>query len=173
MGKTMEQKVAESILQQPETIAIGGKRYAVAKPSTATLIMASAAISKLPKFELKKETMVSDVLREAKDAEGIGEVIAIMILGAKGLEGDEKIIHKRRYLFGLINRDYEEVVHHDYKAELAKEILEELDAAELQRLAYLLFSKMNVGDFFGLIAFLSEVNMTKPTKATTTASGQQ
>lgn len=156
MEKTIEQKVAESILQQPETITIGGKRYAIAKPSTATLIMASAAISKLPKFELDKGTMVTDALREAKNADGVGEVIAIMIVGAKGLNkiGLRRLIKKRK-------------LHR-----MKRMVLEEYGAGELQRLAYKLFTKMEVGDFFGLIAFLSEVNMTKPTKATTTASGQ-
>ena len=157
MGKTIEQKVAESILQQPEIIEIGGKRYTVAKPSTATLIMASAAISKLPRFVLKEKTMVSDVLREAKDADGIGEVIAIMIVGTRYMH---RFFFVRWFKMWRIRR-------------LKWRLLEEHGNGELQRLAYQLFSKMEVGDFFGLIAFLGEVNMTKPTKATTTASGQQ
>lgn len=157
MDKTMEQKVAESILQQPETIVVGGKRYTVAKPSTATLIMASAAISRLPKFELQKEAMVSDVLREAKDADGIGEVIAIMVVGTRYMH---RFCFVRWYKTWRMRR-------------MKWKLLEEHGADELQKMAYQLFSKMHVGDFFGLIAFLSEVNMTKPTKATTTASGQQ
>lgn len=157
MNKTIEQKTAETVLQTPEKVTIGGRKYTVAKPSTATLIMASAAISKLPQFELKKEAMVSDVLRVAKDAEGVGDVVAIMMVGAKGLNS----IGPRRWMKLWRLRKMKRIV------------LEEAGADELQKLAYQLFSKMHVGDFFGLIAFLSEVNMTKPTKATTTASGKQ
>ena len=157
MEKTTEQKTAESILQIPEKVKVGGKTYTVAKPSTATLIMASAAISLLPKFELNKETMITDVLRQAKDADGLGEVVAIMMVGTK---------YMHRYFFVRWYKKWR-IRHLKWK------LLEELGNDELQQLTYQLFSKMNVGDFFGLIAFLSEVNTTKPTKATTTASGQQ
>lgn len=158
MEKTTEQKTAESILQLPEKIKVGGREYAVAKPSTATLIMASVYISRLPKFELKKETMVIDVLRDAKDADGVGDVIAVMMVGAKGMNS-----------WFLPRRWWKQ-----WRMKVMKRIvLEDIGPAELQQLAYMLFSKMQVADFFALIAFLSEVNMTKPTKATTTASGQQ
>lgn len=155
MDKTIEQKVAESILQIPETIFIGGKKYTLARPSTATLIMASAAVSKLPKFNISKDNVFACVLNEAKNADGVGEVIAIMLVGAKYMH---RFFFIRWYKLWRIRR-------------MKWKLLENHGADELQAIAFELFSKMHVADFFSLIAFLSEMNITKPTKATTTASG--
>ena len=155
--KTIEQKTADTLLQLPEKITVCGKEYSVAKPSVATLIMASAAISKLPKMELSKENLVVDILHNAKNASAVGEVVALMIVGAKGMNTPVvRILKKIR-----IKR-------------MARKVLESVTPSELQKMVYSLFAMMQVADFFALIAFLNEVNTTKATKAMeTTASGQQ
>lgn len=157
MSKTLEQKTAKTILQHPERVEIGGKHYNVAKPSTATLIMASAAISKLPNFGERKEATLSEVLRVAKDAGGLGDVVAILLIGAKGLNH----IGPRRWikLFRL--------------RRMKRTVLEDLSENELNVLTLKLLSFQDINSFFALITFLTGVNITKATKVITTASGQQ
>lgn len=50
--KTLEEKVADTILQKSDEITIGEKTYKIAPPTTATLILASEAVSRLPKTVL-------------------------------------------------------------------------------------------------------------------------
>ena len=82
-GYTTEERVANTILQEPTIIKVGEKEYAVAPPSTATLILVSAAVSRLPCIQLDETRLVQDVLASAKDCAAIGDVVAVMILGAK------------------------------------------------------------------------------------------
>ena len=50
MPENIETKVAQTILQQPEEITVGDKVYKAAPPSAATLILASEAVARMPKF---------------------------------------------------------------------------------------------------------------------------
>ena len=54
MNKTIEQQVSDTILQQPTEIQVGEKKYSVAPPSIATLILVSKEISKLPKITVDR-----------------------------------------------------------------------------------------------------------------------
>ena len=169
---TTEQKVAQEILQESETIEIGGRVFSVAPPSVATLIKASEAVSQLPRLELDKEDIVSDSLRVAKDCRKIGDILAVLILGARQIRQAEKVREnglKRaiRAIFGKRGRA-------DIVRELADDLLEGMTPHDLQSLAVRLLSRMQLSDFFALTTFLQEVNMTRPTKVVreTTASGR-
>lgn len=167
---TIEQKVSREILQKPEEITIGGKTYMAYPPSVATLIMVSEAVSELPKLELDKENIVSETLRVAKDCRKIGEILAIFLLGAKRIREEEKTAQNGWK--GLIRRLFGRG-RHNAVDELASRLLEELSPKELQSLAVQLITRMQTIDFFGLITFLIESNMTRPTKVIeTTASGR-
>ena len=169
MKKTIEQKVGDAVLQRPKEININGRHYTVAPPSVSTLILASEAISLLPQVQLDKAKIVEEVLFVAKDCRILGDIAAILILGAKGLK--ETVTTKRKYFFGLFARSITETV--DRKAELSKWLLEELDTAQLNKLIFELLKDFNLGDFFGTTTFLIEINLLRPTKVVeTTASGQ-
>lgn len=179
--KTIEQlgkEVSETILQQTVEISVGGKKYVQAPPSAATLILASEAISRLPQVVLDPNRVVEECLSIAKDCRSLGEIAAILILGAKHLTETMKVpqTQEKRYLCGLIRRkkviEVEKVI--DRKAELAKELLENIAPRKLNELVASLLRKMDLGDFFGLTTFLVEINLLRPTKVETetTAYGQ-
>lgn len=176
--KTIEEKVADTILQKEIEVTVGGKIYKAAPASTATLILASEAVSRLPKINLDPEKVVEESLAVARECRPLGEIAAILILGAKNLTETIKTrqtVEKRR-LWGLVKRteeiEVEQVI--DRKAELAKQILEDLSPRSLNLLVAQLLQKMELGDFFGLTTFLTEINLMRPTKVEneTTASGQ-
>lgn len=168
MDKTIEQKVSETILQQPEEITVGEKKYKAAPPSIATLILVSEAVSRLPQLKLDTEKVVEESLSVAKDCRALGDIIAILILGAKHLTETVKHreIKEKRYLCGLLRRKHEVEVEVtiDRKAELAKEILENISPTNLYILFATLLQKMQIQDFFGLTTFLTEINLLRQTK---------
>lgn len=168
MDKTIEQKVSETILQQPEEITVGEKTYKAAPPSVATLILASEAVSRLPQIKLDTEKVVEESLSVAKDCRALGDIIAILILGAKHLTETVKSreTKEKRYLCGLLRRKHEVEVEVtiDRKAELANEILENISPTNLYILFATLLQKMQIQDFFGLTTFLTEINLLRQTK---------
>ena len=157
MNKTIEQTVAETILEQPFEVKVGEKSYQVASASTATLILVSEAISQLPHIALDTEKVVEETLSVAKDCRILGDIAAILILGAKNITEKKKVpqIKEKRYLCGLIRRPYtvEVEITIDKKAELAKELL-----------VSQILSRMQIADFFGLTTFLVELNLLHPRK---------
>lgn len=175
--KTIEQKVAETILQKTEKFTIGGQKYTVAPPSTATLILVSEELSLLPRVALDQQKVAEESLSIARQCRPLGNVAAILILGAKNLTETVKTKQTRqvRKLWGLIKRnvtvEVETVV--DRKAELAEKILQEYSPKALNLLVGNLLNKLELGDFFALTTFLIEINMLRPTKVVeATASGQ-
>lgn len=155
----IEQKVAGTILQDDQTIVINGVSYKVAPPSPATMIMVSAEVSQSPNIPKvkEKEDVLQWVLANAKDCRFVGNVVAILILGAKKIK-------KRTLLSRLLGKDL--------KKELSEKLLQELTNKQLYELAITLLERMEVGSFFGITTFLVEINLLRP-KVETTQSGQQ
>lgn len=174
MTKTVESKVAKTILQKPEKVVIGKETYQVAPPSTATLILASETIAELPDVRMNADNLVFEALAVAKDCRAIGDVLAILILGAKNLE--ERIVEcktrKKKTCFGLITRieEYQEEKVIDRKAELAGKILSDVPPQEINELLNRLLGSMQIAFFFATTTSLVEVNLLRRTKKTT-ASG--
>lgn len=158
MAKTVEQKVADTILQRPDIIRIGEREIVVAKPTTASLIMASAAASKMPRVNINGSDIISEMLRVGKDCNVIGEVLACLIVEAKGSTGSA-----------------EERLNYENKIkETSSILLEECSPSKLEEIALQLLQTSEVSHFFGLSTFLIDVNLTKATREVeTTASGQQ
>ncbi len=170
---TIESLVSRAVQQQPlGTIKIEGNSYTIDRPRVRTVIVVSELISRLPGVNTGAadiKTQIMEGLKTAKDSEVVGEIAAVLILGAKHLT-EERIVEKKR-LFGLIKTTSKVVV--DKKKELADTLLLELGNDELQELITECLSYQKVHRFFGLIASLYEVNLLKPTgEATMTASGQ-
>ena len=173
--KTIEQKAGDAILQVPQNILVGTKTYKVASPSVATLIKVSQCISTLPNITLDKAEVVKESLSFAKHCEPFGEALAILILGAKNLTEkrtiqkeieveEEKIVYKS-YLFGLFKRPLKTIqTTTKVVTEIAKELLENFSPSELYNITATLIGNLQLGDFFGLSIFLTEINLLRPTK---------
>jgi len=170
--ENIESKVAKTVLQQTETITVGSETMEVAPPSTATLILASEETAKLPHVKLDSENIAGEVLNIAKDCRVLGDIVAILILGAKNLRTKKIIEKKRRFWLFRFGSEIKEV-EIDNKAELSKKLLENLTPRELHNLTVRLLTSLQIADFFGLTTSLIEVNLLRQTReVVTTASGQ-
>lgn len=176
MDTTIETKVSQTILQQREEIVIGEKTYTIAPPSVATLILASEVVSHLPQEKLDEDHIVEETLSIAKDCREIGDLAAILILGAKHINDkvERRETRRRRFLWGLFHRDRIVTITETAKEALSRELLENTTPRDLHSAIARIILKMQVGDFFGLTTFLTEINLMRPTKVETepTASGQ-
>lgn len=167
---SIESKVSNTLLQTPIEIKIGSRTYSIAPPSIATLVMVSDLLSRTPELpDMKEADVLKWSLKNAKDCRFVGEILAILILGAKGLKGKKEVIVSR--FWGLYKTT--KVVDCDFKRELTDDIVLNHTPVEINRLMSQLLERLEIGSFFFTISFLQEVRLTKPTKNTaTTASGQ-
>lgn len=167
--KTIEQKVSETMLQRPLTLRIGADTYEVNPPSIATLMLASGEISRLPDVKMNPENLIAESLANISDYRPIADMLAVLILGAKGLKS-RKVERKSR-LFGLLSADVETEI--DEKSRLAERILDEWTLPQIREAFTSIVSTMGLVDFFALTVSLREVNLLRRTRETvTTASGQ-
>lgn len=104
------------------------------------------------------------VLHYARYYRPIGDIAAVLILGAKNLIEYRTIVQEKRYLFGLIRRKTETTIKVDKKAELAKIILENVSPTTLFNVVVQRLQDMEIGSFFAITTSLSEANILKPTK---------
>lgn len=164
--QTIESKVASAILERPvASVELDGVKYDIAPPSIATLILVSEIVSTLPEVKpVSGDKILYSVLHIAKDYRALGDIVAVLILGAKGLtETTTRKIVKRR-LFGLKKVEVEETVTIDRKSELAKVVLENMRPSVMLNVIVRRLQDLEVGDFFGITTSLSEANILKPTK---------
>lgn len=169
----IEKKVADTILQKPYKVEVGGVTYEVAPPSIATLIIVSSLIAQLPVIKIDEKNVLLESLKVAKDCKVIGDIVATLILGADNLEEEMVVVEKR--LFGIVRKESKLIV--DNQRILSDKILKKLTPRQVNNTTIDILNRMEVGDFFGLTASLIEVNLTKPTKdqegiAEMIASGQ-
>ena len=150
---TIENSVASAILEKSiDNIDIEGVTYEIAPPSTATLILISEIVATLPVVKkVPAEEIVTSVLHYARYYRPIGDIAAVLILGAKNLIEYRTIVQEKRYLV-------------DKKAELAKIILENVSPTTLFNVVVQRLQDMEIGSFFAITTSLSEANILKPTK---------
>ena len=176
MEQNIETKVARTILQQPEEMTIGDKTYKIAPPSIATLILASEVVSHLPQVRLDEEKVIEETLSIAKDCRELGDLLAILILGAKHINDkvERRETQRKRHLWGLFHTNRTITITETAKESLSRELLESITPRDLNNGVAKIINMMQVGDFFGLTTFLTEINLMRPTKVETepTASGQ-
>jgi len=140
----IETKTAETILQRPMTITLGGKEYEVAPPSIATLIGVSEAVTDLPDMDdLDAQEAAFWTFRNAKKCQAIVKATSILIMGERDYTKDKK---KRKSI--------EESVRNCQPKELLNAISTMLGG-------------LQVTDFFAVTAFLSGVNLLKTEKTMT------
>lgn len=168
MADPIEKRVAETILQQPKEIKVGSKTYAVAPPSVATIILVSQYVAQLPALKFDEKRLMEDILGAAKDCSALGDIAAVLLLGAKNCKETirRKTFVREPRFFGLLHTtrevEIEDVV--DRKTPLAAELLETLSPSELYALCTQILGTLQLADFFGLTTFLCEINLTRPTK---------
>lgn len=167
---TIEEQVAASILERPVgELEIEGVKYQIAAPCLSTLILASEIISTLPIVEdCPKEQVLSSVLHHAKDYGKLGDLVAVLILGRKGLTEEREITETEEVpcLFGLFKRKRKvtRTIVIDRKAELSQKILDNVKPSVLQTLVIQRLTTLEIGDFFAITTSLSEANLLKPTR---------
>jgi len=158
MSKTIENKVAETILQEPFEVKVGDKSYHVAPASTATLIEVSKLISQLPSVKLDNDKVVQESLQIAKDCALLGDIAAVLVLGVQ-LPCATKKTAVTRWFDKWRNGDAL-----TQRRALATEILHHYSASGLNNLIAELLAPMEVSSFFALTTFLLEVNLLKATR---------
>ena len=168
--QTIESKVAAPIA----TIELEGVKYNIAPPSISTLILVSEIISTLPQVDdVPKDKIVFSALHHAKDFKQLGDIVAVLILGAKGLTETvtRKVVKKR--FFGLIKSEKEEIItidrkaelsKLDRKAELSKLVLDNIRPSVMLNIIVRRLNDLEIGDFFGITTSLAEANILSPTK---------
>lgn len=162
---TIESRVAAAILEKKiGTIEIDGESYDIAPPSIGTLILVSEIISTLPIVEkVPAKEVVNVVLHHAKDFNRLGELAAVMILGAKNLtEKRVRVVETRRWGFFRKRHEIHETI--DKKTELAKAIIENVRPSVLFDVLIKRLNDLEIPSFFSITTSLSEANLLKPTK---------
>lgn len=173
--KTIEQQVADAILQQATTIIeIDGHTFEVAPPTPATLILVSAITSEMPAVNKNTDNILFETLRTAKDAQAIGKIAATLIIGAKRIREARRITvaTKRKWSWRKLRfvTEDETMSEMDF---VTRAVLEEISPATLSKVISQRFMDMQVADFFGLTTSLSEINITRKTREVEeTASGE-
>ena len=155
MKAAVEKQVSEALLQELIVVRLGGADYEVAPPTIATLVKVSELVASMPGQKLDDERVLGETLRIAKDCKVIADIVAVMILGVQK-PANRLSFHKSDLL------------------KLSQKLFHTASPIELKDAMMRLLSHLEVGDFFGLTAFLLEVGITKKTReAETTASGPQ
>lgn len=178
MKKSIEKKVADTILQTPETLVVGGVEYLIFPPSTATLIMISELVADMPTIDENTENVLTEVLSVAKDMKVIGKIAATLVLGAKRIKERNKVkvwrkVERRKFSFLKLRHvtttehESEEMLEIDNLAEV---LIDEMDSRQLKELVSERLTNMGIPDFFGLTASLSAANLLRKTREAETAA---
>lgn len=172
MKNTIEQRAADTLLQRSAKVTVCGIEFEAAAPSIATLVLVSEAVAKLPGRRLDANNIVAECLAVAKDCRILGDVAAILILGARHINDTMPTTQSGRN--GFLNRfiPKRNVKKREW---LSHNIMETYTPTELHGMIAMLLQRLDLADFFALTTFLSEVNLLKETKVEktrTTASGQ-
>lgn len=163
---TIESRVADTILESNiGTVDIDGTTYEIAPPTVATLILVSKIVSRLPVVErVTGAAVVNAVLHHAKDYDALGELAAVMILGARNLTEKRTVTTYTRKWFGLrrVKHEREEII--DRKSELAERIMQTFSPTQLYQLIVKRLNELDIASFFVITTSLSEANLLKPTR---------
>ena len=131
------------------------------------MILVSEEVSYLPNLDIREDNILEDTLRVARYYRGLADIAAILILGAQRLEAEETVTKR---VMGLFPRTRKVKV--DMKSRIAEAMLN-VEMQELSNAVGQMLSMLQTEHFFALATFLTNINLTKPTKvAKTTASGR-
>ena len=159
----MEEKVAQTLLEEPTTIIIGGEAYKVAPPSIITLVRASKYISKIPADTIDYDHIFGSIVHKAEDYENIAWAVAVILLGNRFTE----VVRPPFWQFWKRNK-------HITQGEVLAQKLTKAPVSELSEAFFKALGQMDIRSFFVISTSLKGMMITKPTKEVeneTTASG--
>lgn len=159
----MEQQVAQTLLEEPTTVTIGGEAYKVAPPSIFTLVRASKYISKIPTDTISEGNIFGSIIHNAEEYENIAWAISVIVLG----DDFTKIVTYPKWQFWRKNKSVT-------KGELLAKKLMKAPINEVSAAFFNMLAQMDIRPFFVITTSLKGMMITKPTKEVeteTTASG--
>lgn len=166
---SIESRVASAILQRRiASIGIDGKEYDIAPPTLATLILVSEIVATLPvvdKSKVEPENRLYSALHNARHYKRIGELIGVLILGAKNVTATEMIEVTTRKFFGLIRRKKQIPRTYNRAVELGESIMMNVRPSLIYELIIKLLQQNEITIFFAITTSLSAANIIQPTKA--------
>lgn len=177
----LESKVADAILERTtDIITIDGRDYPIGPPSAGTLILVSELVADMPDIAEKPENYYQEVLRIARDVSVLGRIVATLILGAKRIKEQRKVmasasVERKKWSWRKLRKvsfmttETAEKLEIDY---LSERLLDEVTNETLLKIVAKRLGMLQIKDFFELTTFLSVANRLKPTREVETASGE-
>ena len=149
----MEEKVAQTLLEEPTTATIGGEAYQVAPPSIFTLVRASKYISKIPTDTINETNILGSIIHNAEEYENIAWAISVIVLGDDFTE----IVTYPKWQFWRKNKSVT-------KGELLAKKLMKAPINEVSAAFFKVLGQMDIRPFFVITTSLKGMMITKPTK---------
>ncbi len=159
----MEEQVAQTLLEEPTTVTIGGEAYKVAPPSIFTLVRASKYISKIPTDTISEGNIFGSIIHNAEEYENIAWAISAILLGKKFTE----IVTYPKWQFWRKKNNVT-------KGELLAKKLINTPITEVSAAFFKVLGQIDIRAFFVITTSLKGMMITKPTKEVeneTTVSG--
>lgn len=159
----MEEQVAQTLLEEPTTVTIGGEAYKVAPPSIFTLVRASKYISKIPTDTISEGNVFGSIVHNAEDYENIAWAISAILLGKKFTE----IVAYPKWQFWRREKNVT-------KGEMLAKKLINTPITEVSSAFFKVLGQIDIRAFFVITTSLKGMMITKPTKEVeneTTVSG--
>ena len=159
----MEEQVAQTLLEEPTTVTIGGEAYKVAPPSIFTLVRASKYISKIPTDTISEGNILGSIIHNAEEYENIAWAISVILLG----KDFTQIVTYPKWQFWRKKKNVT-------KGELLAKKLINTPITEVSAAFFKVLGQIDIRAFFVITTSLKGMMITKPTKEVgneTTASG--
>ena len=159
----MEEQVAQTLLEEPTTVTIGGEAYKVAPPSIFTLVRASKYISKIPTDTISEGNIFGSIIHNAEEYENIAWAISAILLGNHFTE----VVTYPKWQFWRKNKNIN-------KVEMLANKLINTPITEVSSAFFKVLGQIDIRAFFVITTSLKGMMITKPTKEVeneTTASG--
>ena len=159
----MEEQVAQTLLEEPTTVTIGGEAYQVAPPSIFTLVRASKYISKIPTDTISEGNILGSIIHNAEEYENIAWAISVILLG----KDFTQIVTYPKWQFWRKKKNVT-------KGELLAKKLINTPITEVSAAFFKVLGQIDIRAFFVITTSLKGMMITKPTKEVeneTTVSG--
>jgi len=149
----MEEQVAQTLLEEPTAVTIGGEAYQVALPSIFTLVRASKYISKIPTDTINEGNILGSIIHNAEEYENIAWAIAVILLGKKFTE----IVTYPKWQFWRKKKNIT-------RGELLAKKLINTPITEVSAAFFKVLGQIDIRAFFVITTSLKGMMITKPTK---------
>ena len=149
----MEEQVAQTLLEEPTTVTIGGEAYQVAPPSIFTLVRASKYISKIPTDTISEGNILGSIIHNAEEYENIAWAISVILLGKYFTQ----IVTYPKWQFWRKKKNVT-------KGELLAKKLINTPITEVSAAFFKVLGQIDIRAFFVITTSLKGMMITKPTK---------